>query len=187
MSLCGVRSEATRLMTQLDLKIAGAVARPWRRGDEESLARHADNRKIWLNLRDRFPHPYTLRDAEEWVGRVVPQDPATHFAIAVADEAVGGIGFDIKQDVERRSAEIGFWLGEAHWGRGITTAAVRAVTQYAFGSFDLCRIFGQVFEWNTASMRVMEKCGYQREARLKRAATKDGRTIDIYVYATLRD
>ncbi len=173
-------------MNPLDLGVAGAVVRPWLATDAASLARHANNRKIWLNLRDRFPHPYTLADAEEWLARAA-DEPQTHFAIAVDGEAVGGIGFDVKDDVERRSAEIGFWLGEAHWGKGITTAALRAVTRLAFESFDLCRIFGQVFEWNAASMKVLEKCGYQREARLKRAATKDGKTIDVYVYATVRE
>lgn len=173
-------------MIQIDLGVAGAIVRLWRVGDEDSLVRYANNRKIWLNLRDRFPHPYTRADADVWVARVMDQEPPTNFAIVVGDEAVGGTGFDVKDDVERRSAEIGFWLGEPHWGKGITTAAVRAVTAYAFATFDLVRLFGYVFEWNAGSMRVMEKCGYQREARLKRAATKDGKTIDVYVYATLR-
>lgn len=174
-------------MMPLDLNVAGASIRPWRKGDEASLAKHADNRKVWINLRDGFPHPYTLPDAEEWVGFALEQDPLTHFAIAVGDEAVGGIGFDIKQDVERRSAEIGFWLGELFWGKGITTAAVRAMTEYAFATHDLVRIFARVFEWNTASTRVLEKCGYMREARLRKAAVKDGKTIDVYVYATIRE
>ncbi len=174
-------------MNPLELGVAGAAIRAWRTGDEDSLVCHANNRKIWLNLRDRFPHPYTRADADQWIARVAAQDPPTHFAIDVGGEAVGGIGFDVKDDVERRSAEIGFWLGEAHWGKGITTAAARAVTRYAFESFDLCRVYGYVFEWNAASVRVLEKCGYKREARLKKAATKDGKTIDLYVYATLRE
>jgi ribosomal-protein-alanine N-acetyltransferase len=184
--MSGVHGPAVGLMMPLDLKVAGAWVRLWRRGDEPSLARHADNRKLWINLRDRFPHPYTLRDAEGWIGLVLAQEPPTHFAIAVGDEAVGGIGFDLKQDVDRRTAEIGFWLGEPFWGKGITTAAVRAVTDYAFATFDLSRVFGHVFEWNAASMRVLEKCGYMREARLRRAVVKDGKTIDLFVYATIR-
>ncbi len=174
-------------MKPMDLGVAGAALRAWRAGDEESLVRHADNRKVWLNLRDRFPNPYTRADANAWIAKVAAQEPQTHFAIAVGEEAVGGIGFDVKDDVERRSAEIGFWLGETHWGKGITTAAARAVTRYAFESFDVCRIFGYVFEWNTASVRVLEKCGYRREARLRKAATKDGKTIDLYVYAAIRE
>jgi ribosomal-protein-alanine N-acetyltransferase len=173
-------------MMPLDLKIAGASVRPWRRGDEPSLAKHADNRKVWLNLADGFPSPYTPKDAEAWIGWVLAQDPQTHFAIATGEEVVGGIGFHLKEGIERRSAEIGFWLGEPFWGKGITTAAVRAVTEYAFASYDLCRVFARVFEWNAASTRVLEKCGYQREARLRKAAFKDGKTIDVYLYATVR-
>jgi ribosomal-protein-alanine N-acetyltransferase len=174
-------------MMPLDLEVAGAQVRPWRLGDEQSLIRHADNRKVWINLRDRFPNPYTPADAERWMGWVTTQDPATHFAIAVREEAVGGIGFDVQTDVLRRSAEVGFWLGEAWWGRGITSAALRAVTDHAFASFDLCRMFGYVYEWNPASMRVLEKCGYVREARMRKAVIKDGQTIDMYVYATIRE
>ena len=170
----------------LDLGVAGASVRPWRRGDEASLARHADNRKVWLNLTDGFPNPYTLSDAEAWIGWALAHDPPTHFAIAVKDEAVGGIGFNLKQDVERRSAEMGFWLGEPFWGKGITTAALRAVTDHAFATFELSRVYARVFEWNTASTRVLEKCGYRREARLRRAAIKDGQVIDVFLYATIR-
>jgi ribosomal-protein-alanine N-acetyltransferase len=174
-------------MMPIDLKVAGGCVRPFRRGDEPSLARYADNRKVWINLRDRFPHPYTLRDAEERIDWLLAQDPLTHFAIAVGDEVIGGIGFDLKEDIERRSAEIGFWLAEPFWGKGITTAAVRAVTEHAFATFDVCRLFGYVFSWNPGSMRVLEKAGYACEALLKRAATKDGKTIDVYLYALVKD
>ncbi len=169
-----------------DLGVAGAVVRPWRRGDETSLVLHANNRKIWLNLRDGFPHPYTLADAGKWIELNLGRDPATSFAIVVDGNAVGGIGIERKSDVERRSAEIGFWLGEPYWGRGIMTAAVRAVAEYAFRTFDLVRLFGYVFEWNTGSMRVLEKAGCVREACLRRAAVKDGKIIDVYLYAAVR-
>jgi len=100
--------------------------------------------------------------------------------------AVGGIGFELQEDVFRRSAALGFWLGEPYWGRGITTAAVKAVTAHAFAAFDLCRLFAHVYERNAASMRVLEKAGYMCEARLRRAATKDGRTFDLYLYSMLK-
>jgi ribosomal-protein-alanine N-acetyltransferase len=173
-------------MPVVDLPVAGAQVRPWRRDDAASLARHADNRNVWINLGDRFPHPYTLGDAERWIATVTAQDPPTHFAIAVGGEAAGGIGFEPQQDVFRRSAALGFWLGEAYWGRGIVTAAVKAVTAHAFAAFDLCRMFAYVFERNPASMRVLEKAGYMCEARLRRAATKDGKTFDLYLYSMLR-
>ena len=94
-------------------------------GDEPALVRHADNRKIWLNVRDRFPHPYTPADAEAWVARAAAATPETQFAIEVEGEAVGGVGLFLQADVERYSAEIGYWLGEALWGRGLATAVVR--------------------------------------------------------------
>ncbi len=171
---------------QLDLPVAGARLRPWRRGDEASLARHANNRNIWITLGDRFPHPYTLDDAKEWMAAAMSQDPTVHFAIEVDGEAAGGIGLELQQDIFKRSAVIGFWLGEAHWGRGIATAALRALTEHAFASFDLCRLQAYVFERNAASARVLVKAGYLWEARLRKAATKDGQTFDLLVYALTR-
>ena len=174
-------------MIPLDLGVAGAVVRPWRRGDEAALVRHANNRKVWINLRDRFPHPYTPADAEQWIAFATAQDPQTNFAIAVGDEPVGGVGLDLKTDVERRSAEVGIWLGEAWWGKGIGTAAAKAMTEWAFASFDVCRLYCSVFAWNGASMRILEKAGWACEAQLRKAATKDGKTIDVYLYAIVRE
>ncbi len=169
-----------------DLKVAGAEVRPWRRGDETSLAAHANNRNVWLHLRDGFPSPYTLEDARRWIALANSFDPATNFAIAVGGDAVGGIGFTLGADVYRLTAEIGFWLGEAFWGRGIVTAALKVVTDHAFATFGLTRLHAGVFEWNAASMRVLEKAGYVREARLPRSAIKDGKIIDTYLYGTVR-
>ena len=104
----------------------------------------------------------------------------------VEGAAVGGIGLDLRSDIFRRSAEIGYWLGEPFWGRGLTTEAVRAVTDYAFETFDLRRIDAGVFEWNRASMRVLEKAGYTCEARLRKSITKEGQTIDQLIYARVR-
>ena len=170
----------------MELKLTKSTLRPWRTGDEESLARHANNRKIWRNLRDAFPHPYTNENAEWWIRVAGSADPITSFAIEVEDEAVGGMGVVLKDDVFRRSAEIGYWLGEEFWGRGIVTEALRAMTDYAFATWDLCRIFAGVFEWNPGSARVLEKAGYELEARSRRAVTKDGETIDELIYVILR-
>jgi len=105
------------------------------------------------------------------------------FAIAVDDEAVGGIGFTVLTDVERVSAEIGYWLGEAYWGRGIVTEALVAVTKYAVDACRLTRIYALPFAYNKASCRVLEKAGYAVEARLRRSAIKDGRIVDQVQYA----
>ena len=157
--------------------------RPWRPSDLESLVRYANNRNVWLNVRDRFPHPYTKRDGRAFLAETRIHDPDARFAIDVQGEAVGGIGFVVQPDVERVSAEIGYWLGEPFWGRGIATEAVRAVTRYAVASRGLTRIFAVVFAWNVASCRVLEKAGYTLEARLRRSAIKDGREIDQLQYA----
>ncbi len=149
--------------------------------------RHANNRKVWMNLRDRFPHPYTLADAKCWLRLVSQMTPETQFAISVGGAAVGGVGISLLDDVQRRSGEIGYRLGEELWGQGIATAAVRAITDYAFSAYDVCRIQAAVFEWNPASMRVLEKAGYALEGRLRRSVTKDGKTIDQFLYAILRD
>jgi RimJ/RimL family protein N-acetyltransferase len=105
------------------------------------------------------------------------------FAIAVNDEAVGGIGFVLRGDVERVSAEIGYWLAEPFWKRGIATEALVAVTAYAIETHNLTRVFALPFAWNTASCRVLEKAGYVLEARLRRSAIKDGKITDQMQYA----
>jgi RimJ/RimL family protein N-acetyltransferase len=167
----------------MELKLSRSTIRGWRLGDEESLVRHANNYKIWRNLRDRFPHPYTRADARQWLEKETAESSSTNFAIDVDGAAVGAIGLVLYDDVFRRSAEIGYWLGEEFWGKGIVTEAVAALTDYAFSNFDLCRIYAGVFEWNPPSMRVLEKAGYQFEARLRKHITKDGQTIDEFIYA----
>jgi RimJ/RimL family protein N-acetyltransferase len=170
----------------VELTLARCALRPYRRADESSLVRHANNRNVSRNLRDRFPYPYTAADAREWTTRVSGQAPVAHFAIVVSNEVVGGIGLEPGTDVFRRSAEIGYWLGEPFWGRGLATEAVRAVTDYAFRTFDICRLEAGVFDWNPASARVLEKAGYTLEGRARLAVTKDGRTGDRLLYALVR-
>ena len=171
----------------MELALPGCRIRSWRAGDEPALVRHANSRRLWLNVRDHFPHPYTLADAAEWVARAAAVEPESQFAIEIDGEAAGGIGLFLQEDVARYSAELGYWLGEAHWGRGVMTDAVRGFTEYAFGAFELCRIYAVVFEWNPASRRVLEKAGYALEGRMRRAAVKDGQVIDQFLYATVRD
>lgn len=156
----------------LEIKLDQVLLRDWRPGDEDPLVRYANNRNIWINLHDCFPHPYTLADAEWWIQGPGQASSQTQFAIVLDGDAIGGIGFELREDVFRRSAEIGYWLGEPFWGRGIATEALRAVTECALKKFDLCRIEAGVFEENRASMRVLEKAGYVCEARLKKSVTK---------------
>jgi RimJ/RimL family protein N-acetyltransferase len=151
--------------------------------DARSIALHANNRKIWVNLRDSFPHPYRLQDAREFISHARSQKPEAAFAIAVEGRAVGAIGFKLLPDVERVSAEIGYWLGEALWGRGIATEALVAMTRYGVEAYGLTRVFAVPFEWNTASMRVLTKAGYVLEGCMRRSAIKDGRIVDQFLYA----
>lgn len=165
------------------LVLASCQVRSWSIADVASVAEYANNRKIWMNLRDRFPHPYTRRDARAFIAAVRARDPETMFAIAVDGQAVGGIGFVLHEDVERISAEIGYWLGERFWGRGIATDALKAVTAHAIRQHGLTRIYAVPFAWNTASARVLEKAGYVLEGRLRKSAIKDGIVTDQLQYA----
>lgn len=171
----------------MQLKLKTCTVRPWRRGDEESLARNANNYNIWRNVRDKFPYPYTLENARDWIGLAGAEDPPSSFAIVVDGLAVGGIGLVYKDDIARCGAEIGYWLGEDYWGRGIVPDAVRGLTAWAFEHFDLHRIYAGVLEWNPASMRVLEKAGYQFEARLRNAVIKENVVMDEFIYAVIRE
>jgi [ribosomal protein S5]-alanine N-acetyltransferase len=161
--------------------------RAWRRSDIPSLIRYANNRRIWLNLRNIFPHPYTLADAERWIAMCESnQERTTSFAIELHDEAVGGISYRLLEDVNCNTAVIGYWLGEPFWGRGIATVALKQATADAFRNFPLERIEATVFEWNPASARVLEKAGYVLEGRLRHSIFKDGRVADSLLYARIR-
>jgi len=168
-------------------ELESCTVREWMRGDEPSLVRHADNPNVWINLRDSFPHPYTMADARAWVDLATTKLRGYAFAITAGGFAVGAVGLLPQQDVNRHSSEIGYWLGEAYWNRGITTEAVRAVTDYAFRTLRMHRVYAEIFEWNRASMRVLEKAGYQMEGRLRRHAVKDGKLIDQIVYAAVSE
>jgi RimJ/RimL family protein N-acetyltransferase len=165
------------------LALDRSVVRSWEAADVASLVTHANNRKVWLNLRDRFPHPYTMHDGRTFLRTVRKALPETSFAIEVDGVAAGGIGFLLQQDVDRMSSEIGYWLGEHFWGRGIVTEALAAVTAYAIEHHGLTRLFAVPFAYNAASCRVLEKAGYVLEARLRRSAIKDGTIVDQFQYA----
>ncbi len=164
----------------MELRLPSCTIRPWRASDLESLVLHADNPRIAANLRDVFPSPYTRADGEAWLA--VAARPS-NFAIEVDGAAVGGIGLRLGEDVHRRTAEIGYWLGEAYWGRGIVTEAVGALTRWGVEAFDLVRVDAHVFAPNVASARVLEKNGYVLEGRLRRRVEKRGEILDALVYA----
>ena len=171
----------------VELPLTKCTLREWRPGDVDSLVANANNVKVSRNLHDAFPHPYTRADAEAWIVKATADHSDTVFAIEVDGKAVGGIGFQLGKDVDRRTAAIGYWLGEPYWGRGITTEALRAMTEHAFKKFDLARLEAYVFEWNLGSARVLEKAGYTQEARLRKRVTKEGRTVDCFLFARVRE
>lgn len=171
----------------MEIRCERVLLRPWRRGDEAALVRYANNRSVWRNLRDQFPHPYTAADADAWIRHVEETgEPSTCFAIVLEAEPVGAIGLERHTDVGRRTLKLGYWLGEPFWGRGLATEAARAIARYAFAAFDAARLEASVFEWNPASGRVLLKSGFHLEARLERSIFKDGLLIDRLIYARLR-
>jgi RimJ/RimL family protein N-acetyltransferase len=168
------------------LTLRSCVIRPWALDDAVAVQRHANNRKIWLNLRDIFPHPYTLQDAHAFLGSVLKEAPTTTFAVANGSEAIGCIGLRLGTDVHRKTAEMGYWLGEPFWGRGIMSEAVQEFTRWAFDAFELQRIFAESFEANKASGRVLEKAGFACEGRMRANVYKDGKVLSSLIYARVR-
>lgn len=169
----------------MELKGSHCLVRPWRHSDAKSLVQHANNQNVARQLRDRFPHPYTPGDARGFIDVVAATRPLTNFAIDVDGLAVGGIGFSPGNDVERYSAEIGYWLGEAFWGRGIVAEALTLVTGYAFESCGMLRMFALPFADNQQSVRVLQKAGYQCEGILRSSSVKFGQPRDQAIYARL--
>ena len=157
--------------------------RKLRRSDSTRMALLANNEKISVNLRDAFPFPYTLKDAEEFIVLCTSRKITGVFAIEYKDEYVGNIGLLKQTDVYSKSAELGYFIGEPYWNHGITTRAVNLICEYGFNKLDIVRIYSGVFEFNRPSQRVLEKCGFELEAVLKSAVCKKGRIYDEYRYA----
>ena len=156
-------------------------------GDQDRWIALADDYDIWSNLDDSFPHPYTRKDAEEWVSLQSSKDPAEHFAICDAAGPIGGIGVNTQRGDSTNSAELGYFVGKPFWGQGIATAAAKAVTAYGFETLGLMRIFAKVKISNGASARVLEKVGYRREGSLDRPAPNEGEPVGYLTYAILRE
>jgi RimJ/RimL family protein N-acetyltransferase len=170
----------------MELHGNGFIIRGWKKGDEVSLQKNANNPNVSRFLMDRFPSPYTMEAASLWVNSLVDQDPLINFAITIDDQVIGGIGLERRDDVYHKTALIGYWLSEELWGKGIITEAVKLVTQYAFTHLGVIRLQAGVLSKNPASMRVLEKAGYAKEGVLRKAAIKGGEVMDEHVYAILK-
>lgn len=166
----------------------GFSLRKWTLNDVQALVRHANNKKIADNLRDIFPNPYTEQDAINFLTAATEEnEKQCLFAIDIKGEAVGGIGISLQDDIHRKSAEIGYWLAEPYWARGIMTAAIRRMVDYAFKQYDLVRIFAEPFAYNTGSRRTLEKAGFQCEGTLRHSIYKNKRIYDSCIYGILKN
>lgn len=160
--------------------------RPIRYADRERLAKLANNIKIWRTLRDMFPHPYNVEDAERFIDSVKQQEPQITFAIEYKHNFVGVIGIVLQKDVYRKSAEIGYWIGEPYWNKGISTIALKLATDYCFNTLKFERLFACAFEGNVRSKRVLEKCGFVLEGISRKAVFKNSKLIDELRYGKLK-
>jgi RimJ/RimL family protein N-acetyltransferase len=165
----------------------GFALRPWRIEDAGDLVFHANDAQVAHSLGERFPHPYTLDDAQAFIVHALHLSSEKTWAIEINGVASGGIGVHPGEGVERHSAELGYWLGRAYWGDGIATAAVRALVPHALRELGLYRLQARVFADNQASMKVLERCGFVREAVLRRSVVKHERLLDLHIYAITRD
>lgn len=170
---------------RLATALTECVLRPWEAADKASLIANANNRRVWRNLADIFPHPYTEADADFWISFANSPSRSINFAIEFDGVAVGGVGARAGEGIFVRTAEFGYWLGEPYWGRGITTAAAGALLEHLRHDARFARLEAPVFEWNPASMRVLDKLGFVREAVKPNSVTKDGHLIGSVLYTYL--
>lgn len=157
--------------------------RPLTDTDKDELTRLANNKKIWDNLRDLMPHPYTTDNAIYFINLAKQEDPQMTFAIEYSGQFCGVIGLTSQQDVYKKTAEIGYWIGEAFWNKGIATEAVKLITDYGLNQLDLLRIHTGIFEYNLSSMKVLEKCGYKKDGVFEKSIVKNGQIWNEHRYS----
>ena len=162
--------------------------RRWRRGDEADLAAALNNKKVQDNLRDGIPYPYTEKDAEDFISAMLAAEEGSQYAFAITygGKVIGSIGSFRKENVHRLTAEMGYYIGEPYWGKGIMSEAARQMCVYIFKNTDIIRIFAEPYAHNAASCRVLEKAGFQFEGLLRQNALKNGKSVDMKMYAKLR-
>ncbi len=169
------------------IKSENFTLRSWRREDMPLLVGLANNRKIYDNLRDLFPYPYTMRDAAKWLEYVELNDtPPRFFAIEFDGELAGSIAAEFKADIYRKNVEIGYWLGEIYWNRGIMTEAIRLITDYIFANFDTLRVYAEPFADNAGSRKALEKVGFTCEVVFREYVIKNNEIKDSCIYSVLR-
>lgn len=161
----------------------------WDISDAEALAHIISNKKILDNLRDGIPYPYTVQDARDFILSMLDSDENDTFAFAVTlnGQVIGSIGAFRQSNIHRQTAELGYYLSEEYWGRGIMTEAVKQLCRYVFTNTDILRIYAEPFAYNSGSLRVLEKAGFQYEGTLRSNAVKNGRILDMKLYSILSE
>lgn len=162
------------------------ILRRWQDSDKPSLIKHANNRKIAMYLRNGFTHPYTQETADFFLNLVKENPDQPLFAIIVNGEAIGGVGLHPQKDVYCKNAEIGYWISEDYWGKGIMTKAVAEILDYGWKHLEIDRVVAIIFGTNKGSARVAEKCGFTLEATLSKTIYKFGLYEDELIYAIRR-
>jgi len=172
----------------MEILFEGIILKPWTAGDGNNLALIANNKNIADNLRDGFPFPYSLDDAKNWLNLILPENVPPRFFAIIADKSiVGSIGLVTKTDIYRKNIEIGYFLAEKQWGKGIATKAIKAAASYSFKNFDVLRVYAEPFSDNIGSCKALEKAGFTLEARLKRNVIKNGVIKDSFIYSVLKE
>ena len=163
--------------------------RKWKLTDAKDLAVALSNKKVQDNLRDGLPYPYSEQDGIDFISSMLSanEDETFAFAITLDDKVIGSIGVFRQQNIHRQTAEIGYYIAEEYWGKGIMTDAVKQICEYVFKNSDILRIYAEPFAYNTGSCRVLEKAGFQYEGTLRNNAVKNGKVIDMKMYSLLRE
>ena len=163
--------------------------RKWKLTDAKDIAVALSNKKIQDNLRDGLPYPYSEQDGIDFISSMLSanEDETFAFAITLDDKVIGSIGVFRQQNIHRQTAEMGYYIAEEYWGKGIMTDAVKQICEYVFKNSDILRIYAETFAYNTGSCRVLEKAGFQYEGTLRNNAVKNGKVIDMKMYSLLRE
>ncbi|MCM1498145.1 MAG: GNAT family N-acetyltransferase [Clostridium sp.] len=163
--------------------------RKWKLSDAAALAAAISNKKILDNLRDGLPYPYTEKDGEDYISNMLAanEDETFAFAVTADNKVIGSIGVFRQENIHRQTAELGYYISEEYWGKGIMTEAVKQICEYVFSNSDIIRIYAEPFAYNVASCRVLEKAGFQCEGTLRNNAVKNGNVFDMKMYSILKD
>ena len=173
----------------MEKSIMNCKIRKWKLTDAKDIAVALSNKKIQDNLRDGLPYPYSEQDGIDFISSMLSanEDETFAFAITLDDKAIGSIGVFRQQNIHRQTAEMGYYIAEEYWGKGIMTDAVKQICEYVFKNSDILRIYAEPFAYNTGSCRVLEKAGFQYEGTLRNNAVKNGKVIDMKMYSLLRE